>query len=244
VDIDTGFIPRHKNDFFPPSKPISDKYYAIAAVSAFVSEEKESTSKFDDPWNNLVNFRLNHHVSKTYSFTEKTQNEDESHHIKVSVEKKLDGTLKIFIDRENQHNHHAHHKKSEFHSVHATINQNGDLEVHFGPKREIYGIHRQGKSFDIFGNEDHLQISMKDFDLGSAETGSSGSLLAPVTGQVKKVNVKSGDHVKKGETLLVMSAMKMEFVIQAPYEGKVEKILCEEGSTVSESHQVVQISPS
>lgn len=35
------------------------------------------------------------------------------------------------------------------------------ISVHFGPKREIYGIHRQGRSFDIFGSDEHIQISLK-----------------------------------------------------------------------------------
>ena len=46
--------------------------------------------------------------------------------------------------------------------------------------------------------------------MGGDGDGGSGSLLAPVTGVVKSVKVKKGDVVEKGDSLVVMSAMKME----------------------------------
>ena len=36
--------------------------------------------------------------------------------------------------------------------------------------------------------------------------------------------VKNGDKVKKGDVLMVIEAMKMEYLIRAPFDGKVEKV--------------------
>jgi len=49
-------------------------------------------------------------------------------------------------------------------------------------------------------------------------------LNSPISGKVVNVKVKPGDLVKKGDVLLVIEAMKMEYLIRAPYKGKVSKV--------------------
>lgn len=51
-----------------------------------------------------------------------------------------------------------------------------------------------------------------------------GSLSSPISGKVVSIKVKNGDSVKKGEVLMVIEAMKMEYLIRAPFDGKVEKV--------------------
>ena len=43
-------------------------------------------------------------------------------------------------------------------------------------------------------------------------------------GQVIKVQVESGQHVKQGDVLMILEAMKMEHRIIAPYDGTVSAI--------------------
>lgn len=46
----------------------------------------------------------------------------------------------------------------------------------------------------------------------------------PLTGKIIKVEVKEGDKVKEGDTLVVLESMKMENPILAPVDGTVSKV--------------------
>jgi biotin carboxyl carrier protein len=55
-----------------------------------------------------------------------------------------------------------------------------------------------------------------------------------MTGKILSVKVKKGDQVKKGETLCILEAMKMENEITTSKAGTVREVYVFEGSSVSE----------
>lgn len=68
------------------------------------------------------------------------------------------------------------------------------------------------------------------------------STSAPMPGMVLKIVVRPGDVVKKGATLIVLEAMKMEHQIVAPYDGKVDAVNCVEGEMVQPGGELVSMS--
>ena len=70
----------------------------------------------------------------------------------------------------------------------------------------------------------------------------SGELTAPMPGQVRAVNVNEGVAVTKGQTLMILEAMKMEIRIQAPSDGKVGKLFVKQGDTVEREQMLIEIS--
>ncbi|MDZ4806003.1 MAG: biotin/lipoyl-containing protein [Candidatus Eisenbacteria bacterium] len=59
-----------------------------------------------------------------------------------------------------------------------------------------------------------------------------GDVLSPMTGTVRKVFAESGQAVAAGAPLLVVEAMKMEYTVTAPGEGRVAELLCSVGQPV------------
>src|SRR5687768_9765769 len=69
----------------------------------------------------------------------------------------------------------------------------------------------------------------------------AGELTAPMPGQVRVVNVNEGDIVTKGQTLLVLEAMKMEIHVHAPRDGVVKKLFVRQGQTVEREQILIEI---
>ena len=78
-------------------------------------------------------------------------------------------------------------------------------------------------------------------DRGHGHHHAAGELTAPMPGQVKVVNVSEGELVSKGQTLLVVEAMKMEIRIQAPRAGKVKKLLVKQTQTVEREQILIEL---
>ena len=62
---------------------------------------------------------------------------------------------------------------------------------------------------------------------------------AHITGTVWKIEVKVGDDVSDGDTVVILESMKMEMPVEAEDDGKVAEIRCEEGQSVSEGDVLV-----
>jgi 3-methylcrotonyl-CoA carboxylase alpha subunit len=69
----------------------------------------------------------------------------------------------------------------------------------------------------------------------------SGALLAPMPGTVILLDVAKGQAVKRGQRLLVLEAMKMEYVLAAPFDGVVAELAAKTGARVSEGSLLVRI---
>ncbi len=68
-----------------------------------------------------------------------------------------------------------------------------------------------------------------------------GAILAPIPGKVTAIPIAPGQRVAKGETLIVLEAMKMEYTLSAPFDGTVTAINASGGEQVTEGTVLVEI---
>ena len=67
------------------------------------------------------------------------------------------------------------------------------------------------------------------------------NLIATITGLIKEIKVKPGDNVNKGQSLVILEAMKMENTLVSPIDGIVKKICCNAENTVLSGDILVEI---
>lgn len=89
-----------------------------------------------------------------------------------------------------------------------------------------------GAGIDVRGPHGALSLTEIPTFTNPADEVAEGSLLAPMPATVVSVNVATGDHVTKGQTIVVVEAMKMQHTITAPYDGTVTEIDVAPGSQV------------
>ena len=60
-------------------------------------------------------------------------------------------------------------------------------------------------------------------------------------GIIKINNLKIKNKVKKGDVLLKLEAMKMEYSLIAPRDGIIEEIFCKNGEQVTENSKLLNL---
>jgi biotin carboxyl carrier protein len=139
-------------------------------------------------------------------------------------------------------------------SYHATIgDKTADLEILQAENGKL-DLLIDGKRLTAYVSSDHskrwVTINGQTFVLTKSSGTrigryghhhAAGELTAPMPGQVRAVNVNEGEGVTKGQTLLVLEAMKMEIRIHSPQDGVVKKLFVKQGQTVERDQMLIDI---
>jgi biotin carboxyl carrier protein len=99
------------------------------------------------------------------------------------------------------------------------------------------------------GNTRFLSLEGQDYTLTVPDTRSQrrkraaggGDLTAQMPGQVVDVLVAEGDAVERGQTLVILEAMKMEIRVSAPGDGRVKRLLAHKGDVVERGQLLLEI---
>ncbi|MFH2028786.1 MAG: biotin/lipoyl-containing protein [Nanoarchaeota archaeon] len=101
-------------------------------------------------------------------------------------------------------------------------------------------VHLNGKSYDV---ETKADIEKEIIWAGVKKSSQEGksAVVAPLPGTVVSINIKVGDVVKEGDSLLKLVAMKMENDIVAQKNGVVKEIRVKKNESVNKDDVLVVI---
>lgn len=105
-----------------------------------------------------------------------------------------------------------------------------ELEVSKTGKHKVFEISTSCHIFktEVVDAETRYQKNRTQSDIDTDEN----TISSPMPGKVVKIPVQSGEKVKAGQTLIIVSAMKMESEYKAKKDGVVKEILVSEEDTI------------
>ena len=87
-----------------------------------------------------------------------------------------------------------------------------------------------------------IDIMIEKMGLNVSHSKKESILYAPMPGLVTGIKISPGQHVEKGEQLIILEAMKMENVISAPHDAVVKDIKVSIGQAVERGAPLVEFS--
>lgn len=129
--------------------------------------------------------------------------------------------------------------ESKFHVINNNKSFDIELEAaNFYNKEYRIKVNTNNYFVTISNQLDQL-ITEMGFSIGTAKK--ANNIKAPMPGLILNINVKEGQEVTKGETLLILEAMKMENTISAPQDGTIKMIAIIKGDTVEKNELMIEM---
>jgi biotin carboxyl carrier protein len=75
----------------------------------------------------------------------------------------------------------------------------------------------------------------------AGQGGAGYTVVAPMPGRVVAVPCSLGDAVERGQTVVVLEAMKMESALTTPHAGRIAEILVSPGETVRQRQALIRL---
>lgn len=127
-----------------------------------------------------------------------------------------------------------------------TIDQKG-LHILRKPNQNTDTILEAGQSghyqIQIDGKHLSAQVRSGSTPQNSGQIKKSGNIHSPMPGMVVDILVKIGDRVKKGQTILIQEAMKMQMKLKAPESGIIQSISAIAGERVDKGTLLISLVP-
>ncbi len=211
-DVDTDLIDRNLATLIAEPEPPREAVVLAALAYLGITRPPNNAS----PWDSLAGWRL-WSEAKQYALLEREGQRVEllvgaRGHNSYQVEDG-DGSLNIAVLGRSGH---AFSFNLDGRVVGATLVEHG----------QWVSVFLEGGAYS-FAMPDRLA----DDEQGDAV---GDQLIAPMPGLVKVVSTRTGASVTKGDTLIVMEAMKMELTLKAPRDGVVAELFVDQGEQVSD----------
>ncbi len=108
---------------------------------------------------------------------------------------------------------------------------------------KTYKVKVNGKVYEVEleeVSESSEKIETVKQEVASAPVSEGANVVkAPIAGKVLDVKVNVGDVVKKGQTVAIIEAMKLENEIQSGFDGKVVEVKAAKGSQVKNGDALI-----
>ena len=120
------------------------------------------------------------------------------------------------------------------------LSQRMDLEKNSSNRENpAIKVVADAEGFNLFTPQGVFRCAEVTPDLGLQDNHAEGGLSAPMNGTVVTLLVDIGSPVSKGETLMVIEAMKMEHAIIAPADGAVREFFYQAGELVDDGAELL-----
>ncbi|KAF9486399.1 biotin/lipoyl attachment:Carbamoyl-phosphate synthase subunit L [Pholiota conissans] len=248
--LETGFIPKHFDELFPPVQAPSAKIIAQAALFVVIRDQHKSSPSNNvlNPWTSLTSRRFGGDV---YCRTIKIQTEDLENEMSVDVVQQRAGVYDVTVQMLQG--------PVVFSSVPAHLKDQNTLAVVLDkdylhttvvsqpPHPATPASHTANtmERLHVFndGHKTTLVIPSSDWllSLRGDILANKATMKAPMPSLIVELRVKVGDRIEKGQAVVVIESMKTETVLRADYSGIVMTINCKNGEMVEEGRELVGI---
>jgi biotin carboxyl carrier protein len=120
--------------------------------------------------------------------------------------------------------------ESSYHIINGLRSYNAEV-VSFDKSAKTAQIKVNGNLY-VMTVKDQFDILLDQLGLSALNANKISDIKAPMPGLVLKLFVSEGAHVKKGDNLLVLEAMKMENIIKSPADATVKSVKIKPGNKV------------
>ncbi|EGT37827.1 hypothetical protein CAEBREN_17230 [Caenorhabditis brenneri] len=219
-NVYTDFIPDHQEELFAEPETSPEIYLESAVAHVLSSLKKSDAGVFQ----NLAFFRIN--LAPRYV-------------------QKIDGThvtVRFDSDRRLTVSYNGNSYETLLSDVEAIGNNEFSFTLEANGRRWSTTVKDLPETLMVNGvgqNEYETPHVSEKFD-SLAGGAASHSAIAPMPGIIEKILVKPGEQVTTGQALVVMTAMKMEYIIRAPEDSTIEAIKCQAGKNVPKNAVLVQ----
>ncbi|OHX68342.1 acetyl-CoA carboxylase biotin carboxyl carrier protein subunit [Flammeovirga pacifica] len=135
------------------------------------------------------------------------------------------------------------HLKKTHHNVYQVTYNNSTFDIEIINKDEEYKattLKINGKTVEVQGKSS-LDAMLEKLGMNQKVEHEEKHIQAPMPGKVVDILCKEGQHVQKGDSLIILEAMKMENVLKAPSDGVIEKIFTSTNTSVEKNQTLIDM---